>query len=140
MRMCRGNPKDKNSEQNLWIEAKELRSISRMIISACGLPLCMLSFTFCAFVRSLAGITILTPLFARTRAVSAPMPDVAPWCTKIKKTRLLLASVCLKCVIYFFKNLKYVLYLLKHGKYIKKQMICHELEMNSRKFSVDKSV
>lgn len=78
MRMCRGNPNDRNSEQNLWIDPNELKSISKMIISACGLSFCMLSFTLSALLKSLAGITTLTPLLASTLAVSRPMPDVAP--------------------------------------------------------------
>lgn len=76
--MCRGNPRDKNSEQNLWIEPNELKSISNMIISASALSLSILSFTLSAFLKSLAGITTLTPLLASTLAVSAPIPDVAP--------------------------------------------------------------
>lgn len=77
-RMLRGSPRDKNSKQNLFTEVNELRSISSRIISASGLSFWIASFTLAAPFRSLAGITILTPLFANTRAVSAPIPDVAP--------------------------------------------------------------
>lgn len=78
MRMWRGSCKDKNSAQNLWIEAKELKSISNNIIWAIGVSFCINSFIISAFFTSLAGIIILTPLFASTLAVSAPIPDVAP--------------------------------------------------------------
>ena len=81
MRMLSGSPKAANSIQNLLTEAKELRSISDTKISASGPSLLILSFTFAAFFMSLAAITILTPLFAKTLAVSSPIPDVAPFCT-----------------------------------------------------------
>lgn len=77
--MLRGNPRDKNSEQNLLIEANELKSISNNIISAFGVSFWILSLTSLALFKSLAGITTLTPLFANTLAVSAPIPDVAPF-------------------------------------------------------------
>lgn len=76
--MCRGSPRDKNSEQNLLMEANELRSISNTITSAFGLSFWILSFISPAFFKSLAGMITLTPLLAITLAVSAPMPDVAP--------------------------------------------------------------
>lgn len=82
MRIWRGSPNDKKSEQNFWIEANELKSISNKIISAAGLSFCMDSFTSAALIKSLAGIIILTPFFASTLAVSAPIPDVAPYYTK----------------------------------------------------------
>jgi len=78
MRILRGNSKAKNSEQNLCTEAKELRSISNRITSALGLSFWILSLTSLAFLKSLAPITTLTPLFANTLAVSAPIPEVAP--------------------------------------------------------------
>lgn len=78
MRMFKGSSRDKNSEQNLLMEANELRSISNTIISALGLSLRILSFISLAFFKFLAGIMTLTPLFAITLAVSAPIPDVAP--------------------------------------------------------------
>lgn len=79
MRMLSGSPEAAKSTQNLLTEAKELRSISDTKISASALSLLILSFTFAAFFRSLAAITILTPLFAITLAVSSPIPDVAPF-------------------------------------------------------------
>lgn len=78
MRMFSGSRRAKNWEQNLLTEVRELRSISIIISSAFGLSLWIASFTFAAFAKSLAGITILTPLFANTLAVSAPIPEVAP--------------------------------------------------------------
>lgn len=78
MRILRGSSKAKNSEQNLCTEAKELRSISNRITSAWGLSFWIFSLTSLAFLKSLAPITTLTPLFANTLAVSAPIPEVAP--------------------------------------------------------------
>lgn len=78
MSMLRGSPRDRNSEQNLLVEVKELRSIPNTIMSALGDSLRIFSFTSSALLRFLAGITILTPLFASTLAVSAPIPEVAP--------------------------------------------------------------
>lgn len=78
MRMWSGSCKDKNSAENLWIEANELKSISNNIIWAIGVSFCINSFKISAFFKSLAGNTILTPLFANTLAVSDPIPDVAP--------------------------------------------------------------
>ena len=78
MRILRGSSKAKNSEQNLCTEAKELRSISNRITSAFGLSFWIFSITSFAFFKSLAPITTLTPLFANTLAVSAPIPEVAP--------------------------------------------------------------
>lgn len=85
MRMLRGKFRDRNSEQNLLMEVKELRSISSTVMSAFGDSLRILSFTSSAFLRFLAGITILTPLFASTLAVSAPIPEVAPAAPRKKK-------------------------------------------------------
>lgn len=82
MRILRGISSDKNSEQNFLMEANELRSISKTMMSAFGCSFCIFSFTLAAFLKSLAGITIFTPLFANTLAVSAPIPDVAPINTK----------------------------------------------------------
>lgn len=78
MRMLSGSPRARKSEQNLFTEASELRSVSNINISASGLSFCITSFTSAAFFKSLAGITILTLLLANTLAVSTPMPDVAP--------------------------------------------------------------
>jgi len=78
MRILRGSSKAKNSEQNLCTEPKELRSISNRTTSAFGLSFCMFLFTSLAFFKSLAAITTLTPLFANTLAVSAPIPELAP--------------------------------------------------------------
>lgn len=88
MRMLSGNPRARKWLQNLWTEAKELRSISNTIISASGLSFWIASFTWAAFFKSLAGITILTPLFANTLAVSAPIPEVAPFQTKTKNKKI----------------------------------------------------
>lgn len=93
MRMLSGSPRARNSLQNLWTEANELRSISHTIISASGLSFWIASFTWAAFFKSLAGITIFTPLFANTLAVSAPIPEVAPnliFQIKLKINKLLL--------------------------------------------------
>lgn len=78
MRILRDNPSDKNSVQNLFTEVNELKSTSNSTISACGLSFWISSFSSAALLKSLAGITILTPFFANTLAVSAPIPDVAP--------------------------------------------------------------
>lgn len=76
--MLSGSPRDKNSAQNLLMEVKELRSISNNMILAFGDSCKILSLTSAAFLKFLAGITILTPLFANTLDVSAPIPEVAP--------------------------------------------------------------
>lgn len=78
MRMLRGNRSDKKAEQNFWMEANELRSISIRKISAPGVSSWIHALTSAALLRSLAGMTSLRPLFASTLAVSAPMPEVAP--------------------------------------------------------------
>lgn len=78
MRMLRGKWRDKKWEQNLVTEAMELKSISIIKIWADGFSFKIVSFTSSAFFIFLAAITILTPLFAKTLAVSAPIPDVAP--------------------------------------------------------------
>lgn len=85
MRMLSGNPRARNWLENLWTEANELRSISQTIISAWGLSFRIASFIWAAFFKSLAAITILTPLFAITLAVSAPIPEVPPNWKKNKK-------------------------------------------------------
>lgn len=76
--MLRGNLRARNSVQNLLMEENELKSISISIISASGLSFWIFSFTSEAFFKSLAGITIFTPLLAKILAVSSPIPDVAP--------------------------------------------------------------
>lgn len=78
MRMLSGNRSDKKAEQNLWMEANELRSISMRKISAPGVSSWIHALTSAALLRSLAGMTSLRPLLASTLAVSAPMPEVAP--------------------------------------------------------------
>ena len=87
MRILRDNPSDKNSVQNLFTEVNELKSTSNSTISACGLSFRISSFSSAALLKSLAGITILTPFFANTLAVSAPIPDVAPLKKKIEITK-----------------------------------------------------
>ena len=78
MRILRGKWRDKNCEENLVTEANELKSISKIIMWAEGVSFMIASFTSAAFFIFLAAITILTPFFANTLAVSAPIPDVAP--------------------------------------------------------------
>lgn len=78
MRILRGNPKARKSEENFLTEAKQLKSVSNIIISAFGVSFCITFFTSAAFFKSLAGITTLTPLLANTLAVSTPIPEVAP--------------------------------------------------------------
>lgn len=79
MRMFRGNFRDKKLEQNLVMEVKEVRSISRTMMVALVYSSNIFCFISSAFLRFLAAITILIPLIASTLAVSAPIPDVAPF-------------------------------------------------------------
>jgi len=89
MRMLRGSPRARKPEQNLFTETNELISVSNIIISAFGLSFCITSFTPAAFVKSLAGITILIPFLASALAVSTPIPDVAPLKKKKIKIKIL---------------------------------------------------
>lgn len=68
------------------MEANEHRFSSSTIISAWGLSFSIISLVLVALFMSLAGMTSLTPLFASTLAVSAPMPEVAPICIHNHKT------------------------------------------------------
>lgn len=59
-------------------ESRELRSISRTWSFASGCCSRKLSLTFMPLSSVLDGIMTLAPLSARTRAVSFPIPFVAP--------------------------------------------------------------
>lgn len=78
MRRLRGRWRERNLETNDRTEERELRSRGRTMISDKGDSAKMRFFISSAVLRLRAGITSLAPRFARTLAVSAPIPDVAP--------------------------------------------------------------
>uniref|UniRef100_A0A2P2K9H1 Short-chain dehydrogenase n=1 Tax=Rhizophora mucronata TaxID=61149 RepID=A0A2P2K9H1_RHIMU len=78
MSRFRGMPKEMNSDANFLTEAIELRSNSITSILAEGISLRNASFTSLPALTFLTAMTTWTPRNARTRAVSRPMPLVAP--------------------------------------------------------------
>jgi hypothetical protein len=78
MRMLRGSLRESNSEANLLTEAMELRSSSRTSILASGVLATMASLAMSPAETLRTAMTTRTPRSARTRAVSSPMPLVAP--------------------------------------------------------------
>lgn len=79
MRRLRGKRRVSNSETNRLTEARELRSSDMTTISESGFSDTMRALASSAAFKLLAGNISLAPRFANTRAVSAPIPDVAPY-------------------------------------------------------------
>lgn len=98
IKILSGNPEARNSEQNLVTELKELRLISIIITSASGISFRILSLTPAARFKFLAVITTLTPHLAKTLAVSAPIPDVAPIFKERKMDYILRFFLCFLCL------------------------------------------
>lgn len=78
MRRLRGSWSDSNSETKFLTEARELRSSAMTTISESGNSETIRALASSAALRLRAGRTSFAPRLANTRAVSAPMPDVAP--------------------------------------------------------------
>lgn len=78
MRRLRGKSRDSNSETKFRTEVRELRSSDMTKISDSGHSDTIRALASSAALRLLAGRTSLAPRLAKTRAVSAPIPDVAP--------------------------------------------------------------
>jgi hypothetical protein len=78
MRRLRGNPRDSNSETKFRTEPRELRSSGMTTISESGNSATIRALVSSAALMLRAGRTSLAPRMAKTRAVSAPIPDVAP--------------------------------------------------------------
>lgn len=78
MRRLRGKLREWNWETKLRTEERELRSRGKTTISEPGQSDAKRALASSAALRLRAGSTNLAPLFANTRAVSAPIPDVAP--------------------------------------------------------------
>ena len=78
MRRLRGKSRDSNSETKFRTEVRELRSSGMIKISDSGHSDTIRALVSSAALRLRAGRTNLAPRLAKTRAVSAPIPDVAP--------------------------------------------------------------
>lgn len=78
MRRLRGKLRDSNSATKLRTELRELRSRAMRKISVSGNSDTMRALASSAALRLRAGRINLAPRLANTRAVSAPIPDVAP--------------------------------------------------------------
>ena len=78
MRMLSGSFRESNSEANLLTEAMEMRSSSRTSILAPGILATMASLATSPAETLRTAMTTCTPRSTRTRAVSSPMPLVAP--------------------------------------------------------------
>lgn len=78
MRRLRGKFRYSNSATKFRTELRELRSRAITMISASGTSDRIRVFVSSAAFTLRAGKISLTPRFARTLAVSAPIPDVAP--------------------------------------------------------------
>lgn len=81
----RGRPQVLNSKANFLTDSMELRSSSITSNFALELSLIIASLICLAALTSLIPITTWTPRNASTRAVSAPMPLVAPAQTYLMK-------------------------------------------------------
>ena len=97
MRRLSGKSRDSNSETKHRTESSELRSRAMTTISELGNSATIRAFASSAAFRLRAGSTSLAPRFASTRAVSAPIPDVAPgnWTTPsswVKQTTIFNSS------------------------------------------------
>ncbi|CAK9148488.1 unnamed protein product [Ilex paraguariensis] len=78
MRRLRGKLREINSATKLRTELRELRSRAKTKISESGNSDTIRALASTAALRFRAGRTSLAPRLANTRAVSAPIPDVAP--------------------------------------------------------------
>lgn len=78
MRILTGKLRDSNSDTKFRTEVSELRSRAMTITSDSGNSETILAFASSAALRFRAGSTNLAPRLAKTLAVSAPIPDVAP--------------------------------------------------------------
>ena len=78
MRRFSGQPDELNSKANFLTEAIELRSNSITSIFADGISFAIVCFMSLDNVVFLTPIITWTPRSASTRAVSAPIPLVAP--------------------------------------------------------------
>lgn len=78
MRRLRGRWRDSKSETKLLTESRELRSRAMTRISEPGHSSPIRALVSSAAFIFRAGRISLAPRFANTRAVSAPIPDVAP--------------------------------------------------------------
>ena len=78
MRRWSGRPSARNLSAKARTDASELRSSGSTRTSAPGHSATMRARTSSAALALRAGITTRAPRFASTRAVSAPIPDVAP--------------------------------------------------------------
>lgn len=78
MRRLRGKSRDSNSATKLRTEVRELRSRLMTMIFESGNSDTIRALASSAALRFRAGSTSVTPRLASTRAVSAPIPDVAP--------------------------------------------------------------
>lgn len=78
IRMFSGRPEEINSDTNFLTDAIELRSNNMASTLAVGISLSIASLTSFAAVIFLTPMITWTPRKARTRAVSVPIPLVAP--------------------------------------------------------------
>lgn len=78
MRRLSGRPRARKRDTKLRTEARELRSRGKIMISDPGHSEMIRAFISSADFRLRTGSTRRAPCFAKTRAVSAPIPDVAP--------------------------------------------------------------
>lgn len=87
MRMLSGRWRDSKSATNRRTEESELRSRCMTMISASGNSERIRDFVSSAVLTLRAGSISLAPRLARTRAVSAPIPDVAPVMMAVRDRR-----------------------------------------------------
>jgi hypothetical protein len=78
MRRLSGRPSSRKRATKRRTDASELRSSGSTMTSALGHSATTRARASAAALRLRAGSTSLTPRLASTRAVSAPIPDVAP--------------------------------------------------------------
>jgi len=78
---------DSNSETKFRTEPRELRSSGMTTISESGNSATIRALVSSAALMLRAGRTSLAPRMAKTRAVSAPIPDVAPGNQTEKKNK-----------------------------------------------------
>lgn len=103
MRILIGKSRDLKSSANFRTDANELTSNSRTSKGADGVSFNISSFTASPFLMFRTAMMICPPRFANTRAVSFPIPAVAP-VRPIRKTSRRI-SLSLQISNKFHKNL-----------------------------------
>lgn len=87
IRRFSGRSRERKRDTKLRTDTRELRSRGKMTISDPGHSESIRAFASSAALRLRAGSISRAPCFAKTRAVSAPIPDVAPVYSLKKSSR-----------------------------------------------------